>query len=194
MSSSPETYRYAAGIIIEPHSPDRARQYRAVADALESTLAGLPIVSIEHGGSTAIPDLPAKPVLDIDIIVRRDVVLTATEALDRADYTHRGDLGVADRAAFAAPDETPSRNVYLCVDGTLHLRNHLAVQAALLAHPALRDRYGAVKRQLAGDPSMDIHRYVAGKSAVLQDILAVSDLTAEEKEEIYELNTRSHSG
>ena len=41
---------------------------------------------------------------------------------------------------------------------------------------------------------MTIDRYVAGKSAVLRDILAVSDLTAEEKEEIYELNTRSHSG
>lgn len=61
------------------------------------------------------------------------------------------------------------------------------------SHPALRDRYGAVKRQLAGDPGMTIDRYVAGKSAVLRDILAVSDLTAEENDEIYERNTR-HSG
>ncbi|PPB50149.1 GrpB family protein [Arthrobacter pityocampae] len=194
MSSGPETVRYSAGIILEPHSPDWARQFRAVADALEVALSGLLIVSIEHVGSTAIPDLPAKPILDIDIIVQRDVVPAAIEALERAGYAHRGDLGVPDRAAFAAPDETPSRNVYLCVDGTLHLRNHLAVRAALLTHPALRDRYGAVKRQLAGDPSMNIHRYVAGKSAVLRDILAVSDLTAEEKDEIYDLNTRSQSG
>jgi hypothetical protein len=67
------------------------------------------------------------------------------------------------------------------------------VRAALLAHPALRNRYGAVKQQLAGQPGMDIHRYVAGKSAVLQDILAVSDLTAEEKEQIHELNTRKQT-
>ncbi len=40
---------------------------------------------------------------------------------------------------------------------------------------------------------MTIDRYVAGKSAVLRDILAVSDLTAEENDEIYERNTR-HSG
>ncbi len=73
---------------------------------------------------------------------------------------------------------------------TLHVRNHLAVRAALLAHPALRDRYGSVKRQLAAEPDMNIHRYTAGKSAVLQDILAASDLTAEEKRKIYELNTR----
>ncbi|WP_247826514.1 GrpB family protein [Arthrobacter antioxidans] len=150
----------------------------------------LPIISIEHVGSTAVPGLPAKPILDIDIIVRRDVVPPAIEALERAGYAHRGDLGVTDREAFAAPDETPARNVYLCVTGTLHLRNHLAVRAALRADPALRDRYGAVKRQLAGEPDMDIHRYIAGKSAVLQDILAVSDLTPEEKSEIHELNTR----
>ncbi len=37
---------------------------------------------------------------------------------------------------------------------------------------------------------MDIHRYIAGRSAVLQDILAVSDLTAEEKQQIHDLNSR----
>ncbi|WP_052274382.1 GrpB family protein [Arthrobacter sp. L77] len=190
MSSTPQADRYCAGIIIEPYTPDWARQYRGVADALGTVLAGLPIISIEHVGSTAVPGLPAKPILDIDIIVLRHVVPAAIEALERAGYVHRGDLGVADRETFRAPDETPARNVYLCVAGTLHLRNHLAVRAALLADPALRDRYGAVKRQLAGEPDMDIHRYIAGKSTVLQDILAVSDLTPEERSEIRELNTR----
>lgn len=184
------TDRYSAGIIIEAYTPDWAHQFRLVADALERTLADLPIISIEHIGSTAIPGLPAKPILDIDIIVPPDVVPTAIGALERAGYAHRGDLGVTDREAFTAPDETPARNVYLCVAGTLHLRNHLAVRAALLEHPALRDRYGAVKQQLASEPGMDIHRYIAGKSAVLQHILALSDLTPEEKEQIHELNTR----
>ena len=190
MSSDPRADRYSAGIIIEPHSPDWARQFRLVADALETVLAGLSITSIEHVGSTAIPGLPAKPILDIDIIVPRDVIAPATEALEGAGYAHPGDLGVTDREAFQAPDETPARNVYLCVAGTLHVRNHLAVRAVLLAHPALRDQYGSVKRQLAREPNMDIHRYIAGKSDVLQDILAASDLTAEEKRKIYELNTR----
>lgn len=40
---------------------------------------------------------------------------------------------------------------------------------------------------------MDIHRYLAGKSAILQEVLAVSDLTAEEKQMILELNTRPTS-
>ena len=183
--------RYCAGIVLEAHSPDWARHFRLVADTLERALADLPIISIEHVGSTTVPGLPAKPILDIDIIVPRDVVAPAIGALARAGYAHCGDLGVTDREAFTAPDETPARNVYLCVAGTLHLRNHLAVRAALLEHPALRDRYGAVKQQLVSEPGMDIHRYIAGKSAVLQDILAISDLTADEKEQIHELNTRT---
>lgn len=181
--------RYRDGITVEPYSPDWARQFCLVADALEAALAGLPVASIEHVGSTAIPGLRAKPVLDIDVIVARDVVPDAISALERAGYAHRGDLGLTDREAFEAPDEAPARNVYLCVAGTLHVRNHLAVRAALRAHPALRDRYGRVKQRLASEPDMDIRHYIAGKSAVLQDILAVSDLTAEEKQQIYALNT-----
>jgi GrpB-like predicted nucleotidyltransferase (UPF0157 family) len=148
----------------------------------------VPVLAIEHVGSTAVPGLPAKPVLDIDIIVGRGVVDATVRALEAAGYLHRGDLGVRDREAFTAPDEQPARHVYVCVSGSLPLRNHLAVRDALRADPLLRDRYGAVKSRLAAEPNMDITRYIAGKSAVLQDILAATDLTAAEKDEIYRLN------
>lgn len=90
---------------------------------------------------------------------------------------------------FEAPDEDPARNVYACVAGTLHVRNHLAVRDTLRRHPGLRDRYGQVKLTLAREPGMTIERYLAEKSAVLQEILALSDLTAQEKQLILELNT-----
>ncbi|WP_312179587.1 GrpB family protein, partial [Arthrobacter sp.] len=66
----------------------------------------------------------------------------------------------------------------------------LAVRDALRAHPDLRDRYGAVKQQLASRPNMTIDLYVAGKSAILQEVLALSDLTANERQRIFELNMR----
>ncbi|HEY0951970.1 GrpB family protein [Nocardioides sp.] len=52
----------------------------------------------------------------------------------------------------------------------------------------LRDEYAAVKLALAAVPGMDIDTYIAGKSAVLQKILAVSDLTVEERRQVLELN------
>lgn len=180
--------RYSKGILVVDPSPYWAEQYRAVAEKLAAALTHVPIEGIEHVGSTSVPGLPAKPILDIDIIVQRANVRPATQALEQAGYLHCGDLGVTDREAFTAPDEDPSRNVYLCVADTLHLRNHLAVRDALRARSDLRDRYGAVKLQLASEPGMNIHRYLAGKSAILQEILALSNLTADEKQTILDLN------
>lgn len=185
------TDRYRTGIVVVAPSPHWAEQYRAVVKDLAAALAHVPVEAIEHVGSTSVPGLPAKPILDIDIIVQRNDLRPAIQALEQAGYLHVGDLGVTDREAFTAPDESPSRNVYLCVANTLHVRNHLAVRDTLRARPGLRDRYGAVKLQLASEPGMTMHRYVAGKSMILQEILALSNLTTEEKQTILELNTRT---
>jgi GrpB-like predicted nucleotidyltransferase (UPF0157 family) len=80
------------------------------------------------------------------------------------------------------------RHVYVCVAGTLHVRNHLAVREVLRRRPDLGEAYADVKLALAADPGMDIDAYVAGKSEVLQRVLAVSDLTDAERAEILRLN------
>lgn len=177
-------------IEVVPYSKDWPVQFTAVAAKLRQALRTVPVVSIEHVGSTSVPGLPAKPVLDIDVIVERQHVVSALSALAAIGYIQRGDLGVPDREALTAPDEGPRRHVYVCVAGTLHLRNHLAVRDVLRRRPDLRDRYAAVKTELARDPHMDIATYLAGKSSVLQEVLALSDLSEEEKATIYRLNAR----
>jgi len=177
-------------ITVVPYSPEWPVQFARVADQLGRALRDVPIVSIEHVGSTSVPGLAAKPIIDIDVIVEREHVGAAIAALVAAGYTHRGDLGVADRESMAEPDE-PRRNVYVCVEGTLHVRNHLAVRDILRRRADLRDRYGAVKNALAEEPELDIDGYLARKSPVLQDVLAESDLTPAEKREILRLNTGS---
>ena len=63
----------------------------------------------------------------------------------------------------------PRRHVYVCTAGTLNVRNHLAVRDVLRSHDDLREAYAAVQA-LAADPEMDIDTYLAGKSAVLQQV------------------------
>lgn len=109
-------------------------------------------------------------------------------ALASVGYVHRGDLGIADRESFQAPDEDPRRNVCVCRSGTLNVRNHLAVREVLRRRTDLRDAYAAVKLRLAAEPDLDIDTYIAGKSAVLQKVLAESDLTDEERLRILRLN------
>ena len=173
---------------VVPYSPEWPRQFERIAEALRAALAEVPTATVEHVGSTSVPGLAAKPIIDIDVIVPGEDMAAAIAALESIGYVHRGDLGVADREAFFAPDDDPRRNVYVCRAGTLNVRNHLAVRDVLRARPDLRDEYGAVKLALAADPSMDIDTYIAGKSGVLQKVLAISDLTEDERLQILRLN------
>lgn len=163
-------------------------RFEQVATVLRTALAEVPSAAVEHVGSTSVPGLAAKPIIDIDVVVDPDDLPAAIAALETLGYVHRGDLGVTDRDAFNAPDEDPRRHVYVCRRGTLNVRNHLAVRAVLRSRPDLRDEYGAVKTALASEPDMDIDTYIAGKSAVLQKVLGVSDLTREERLQILRLN------
>jgi len=135
-----------------------------------------------------VPGLAAKPILDIDVIVVREEMARAVTAMRAAGYVHRGDLGVVDREAFFAPAGAPRRNVYVCSAGTLSVRNHLAVRDVLRRRDDLRDEYASVKLALAAEPGIDITGYIARKSAVLQKVLAESDLTAAERLRILRLN------
>jgi GrpB-like predicted nucleotidyltransferase (UPF0157 family) len=162
-----------------------------VAAELRRALADVESASVEHVGSTSVPGLAAKPILDIDVMVDSRDVAAAVEALETIGYRHRGDLGVTGREAFEPPDQDPQRHVYVCEAGTLNVRNHLAVRDVLRERDDLRDQYGAVKLALAEDPEMDIDAYLAGKSAVLQKVLAESDLTDEERTQIWKLNDPS---
>jgi GrpB-like predicted nucleotidyltransferase (UPF0157 family) len=181
-------------IQVVPYDPTWPAQFRTIATSLCAALTGVPILSIEHVGSTSVPNLAAKPIIDVDIIVARPNAGAAIAALQKAGYAHQGNLGLVDRDSFAAPPAStsprasPNANIYLCVEGTVHLRNHLAVREALRSRPDLRDEYAHVKRQLAAVPGMHIDRYLAGKSGVLAKVLDLSDLTEEEKRLVRKIN------
>ncbi|WOO81565.1 Salicylaldehyde dehydrogenase [Vanrija pseudolonga] len=149
-------------------------------------------ITIEHVGSTSVPGLAAKPILDIDIVVAASDLAQGISVLKAAGYEHRGDQGVPSREAFrlpAAPAASgPRVNLYLCVDGVLALRNHLAVRDVLRADDALRDEYAATKYRLASTQGIDMDSYVEGKSEVLGRILAKGGIGAAELAQIEEVN------
>ena len=102
--------------------------------------AGVPIVGIEHVGSTSVTGLAAKPIIDCDIIVREADVSAASSTL----VSPLGELGIPQRWAFKEPARLSGTNTYVIVDGCLSLRNHLAVRDVLSADAALREEYAAV--------------------------------------------------
>ena len=145
----------------------------------EAALEDVAVSSIEHVGSTSVPGLAAKPVIDIDIVVERDDVAAAVGALEAIGYVSLGEMGIADRWAVRAPVDSVRTNTYVVVAGSLALRNHLAVRDTLRSDDSLRDEYGALKMRLAAETD-DFDVYVPAKSPVLQRALAAAGLSDEE--------------
>ncbi|MEZ5978788.1 MAG: GrpB family protein [Planctomycetota bacterium] len=154
--------------------------FRELAARLAPALEGIAI-AIEHVGSTSVPGLAAKPIVDMDVVVRdRDGVREAIALLAEFGYEHRGDLGIAGRQAFAARPDLPPHNLYVCVEGSLPLRNHLAVRDALRADAELAKEYGELKSGLARRFPRDVDAYVEGKSGFLTRLLARAGLDPDE--------------
>ena len=153
--------------------------------------AGVPVVAIEHVGSTSVPGLAAKPIIDCDIVVAPDDVPAASATLVGLGFRTLGELGIPARWAFKEPRRLAGTNTYVVVDGCLSLGNHLAVRNVLRSDPVLRDEYAAVKRRV-GLSAGDIDEYGRGKNATVQRILAAADLTEAERASIGADKVPSH--
>jgi GrpB-like predicted nucleotidyltransferase (UPF0157 family) len=170
----------------DPAWPQRFEQLRAeYSSAL--CAAGVPFLSIEHVGSTSVPGLAAKPVIDVDIVVEAIDVSAASEVLVRLGFEPRGELGIPERFAFSEPDRLTGTNTYVVVVGSLALRNHLAVRETLRSDTKLREQYAEIKRQV-GATAADIDQYIAGKNASLQQILTTAGFSPEELASIDDAN------
>jgi GrpB-like predicted nucleotidyltransferase (UPF0157 family) len=157
------------------HFDQLRREYAAAMAA-----AGVPVAAIEHVGSTSVPGLAAKPVIDCDIVVAEQDVPAASRVLMGLGFTPEGDLGIPLRWAFTEPERLAGTNTYVVVLGSLSLRNHLAVRDILRADLDLREEYAAVKRK-AGATAASIDQYVRAKNAIIQRILAAAGLTDAER-------------
>jgi GrpB-like predicted nucleotidyltransferase (UPF0157 family) len=172
-------------VIIEPYDPVWAEEFQKAKASLETILEDVPYISIEHVGSTSIPGLAAKPVIDIDIIIQPSSLVATRTALVSAGYTDCGEMDVPGRHAYRQPgfgkhqpahgERTANggirRNTYAMIEGCAALRNHLDVRRVLLEDAALREEYGAVKCALAGREFEVIGAYASEKSTVLRKIL-----------------------
>jgi GrpB-like predicted nucleotidyltransferase (UPF0157 family) len=128
--------------------------------------------AIEHVGSTAVPGLAAKPIIDIDVLLMSAAGLPAAiERLASLGYAHQGDLGIPDREAFRAPENHPPHHLYVCPPASLEFRRHVAFRDYLRSHPEEAEAYGKLKRALALRFRSNIDAYVDGKSEFVADVL-----------------------
>ena len=131
---------------------------------------------VEHVGSTAVPGLAAKPVIDIDVVVpSRADVAEAIERLRRLGYVYQGDKGIPGREAFMWPPGAMRHHLYVVVDGTVAHAAHVAFRDHLRAHPETAARYAALKRALAENYPDDPLGYTEAKTQFVTSVLAAAD-------------------
>ena len=162
-------------VVICDYDPDWSLHFAKLADRLAITLAGL-VQRIEHIGSTAVPGLAAKPIVDIDVVLETTARLPEVIGrLEGIGYLHEGDLGITGREAFRWPAVERRHHLYVLAQDAAELRRHLTFRDALRADPALRDRYAALKWSIAAKTPHDRASYTAQKSTFITSIITHAD-------------------
>jgi GrpB-like predicted nucleotidyltransferase (UPF0157 family) len=129
--------------------------------------AGLPPLTFEHIGSTAVPGLDAKPIIDFLAGYVGDVGARGYQAiLIAAGYAHRGPQGVPDRELFVlGPESRRTHHLSLVAYDGAFWRDHIAFRDRLRGDASLREEYATLKRRLAAAHPDDRAAYTSGKAA-----------------------------
>jgi GrpB-like predicted nucleotidyltransferase (UPF0157 family) len=158
-------------VIIVDYDPQWPVIFNKLKINVLTVLGNLP-VTIEHVGSTSVPGLAAKPVIDMDIVVKSSEDIPETiQRLATLGYVHEGDLGITGREAFSAPEGYPGHHLYLCTQDSRKLHRHLVFRDYLRQHPEVAAEYGKLKKGLAQKYRDDREGYTEAKTEFIENIL-----------------------
>ncbi len=159
-------------VVIVDYDPGWPRQFEAIAVRVRAAFDNNNLVAIEHIGSTSVPNLPAKPVIDLDVLVRSKAdVPNAIKTLAALGYIHEGDKGIKGREAFQWPCDMPRHHLYVCAQGNAELQRHVAFRDYLRTYPEDARRYGELKIELVARYHADRVAYNNAKTEFVEAVL-----------------------
>ncbi|UOQ50155.1 GrpB family protein [Gracilibacillus caseinilyticus] len=146
--------------------------FAAEAEQLKQ-IFGAELTAIYHIGSTSVPGLQAKPIIDIMPIVKKlEIIDTYNDQMQEIGYTPKGENGIPQRRYFQKGDDNRSHHVHIYQKGSHQITRHLAFREYLRQHPDERNRYGQLKVKLADQFPYDISSYIDGKGNLVKEIEA----------------------
>lgn len=161
-------------VIIVPYDPSWPKQYEEEKDRLQKALGSL-VVQIFHIGSTAVPGLGAKPIIDIIIALGNITDVTGCVLpLEKIGYKHLGENGIPGRHFFRKlSKETGMRTHHLHIVGAGNefVEKHLFFRDYLCAHPETVHQYYQLKRELAAKYGKDRDTYTEAKTSFIESVL-----------------------
>lgn len=140
-------------------------------DVLTSIL-GQEIIAIHHIGSTAIPGICAKPIVDILVAVHdiERIDRFNAEMIERG-YRPQGEFGIHGRRFFIKGDGAQrTHHVHIFQTGNPEIEHHLNFRDYLIAHPKQAQTYSRLKQELASKFPEDIEGYMEGKDEFIKEV------------------------
>lgn len=165
-------------VVVLPYDRTWKFAFEEIEREIESAIGDL-IIAIEHVGSTSVEGLSAKPIIDIDVIIRDysmfDVVVSKLETIG---YIHEGNLGIKDREAFKYSDKPhlQQHHLYVCPQHSKELQRHITFRDFLRSNPEAVKKYGAVKEKAAQLYPDDIEKYIEYKSPCIEELYKICGL------------------
>lgn len=161
-----------AKVVVLPYDKAWKAAFEAIKKEVEAAVGDL-IVGIEHVGSTSVEGMPAKPCIDLDIVIKDYSIFEAVvQGLARIGYIHEGDLGIRGREAFRYENKPHllTHHLYVCPQDSAELHRHTVFRDYLRSHPEAVRQYSAVKEEAARRFPDDIDGYIQYKSPCIEEL------------------------
>ncbi|HAU1604270.1 TPA: GNAT family N-acetyltransferase [Legionella pneumophila] len=161
-------------IKVVPYDSSWSMQFEQEAEQIKKAL-GNNCIDIHHIGSTSVPGLAAKPVIDmIPVILDLSKVDSANTAMRTLGYEAKGEYGIPFRRYFQKGDNQRTHHAHVFELGNSEIERHLKFRDWMRSHPEDREAYARLKQELARQYSDDITAYCLGK----EDFIAIIDKKA----------------
>ncbi|MFW9909974.1 MAG: GrpB family protein [Candidatus Thorarchaeota archaeon] len=159
-------------VLVEPYNKEWSKMYKEEANRIFPILKN-EIIAMYHIGSTSIPGMWAKPIIDILLEVSD---ITKIDEYDEAmiciGYEPRGELGIPGRRYFSKekPVDVRTHHIHAYESRNAGIERHLAFRDYMIAHPEAAQEYINLKRELARRYPLDIDSYIAGKESFVSEM------------------------
>ncbi len=155
-------------VLVVPYNPQWPELFESEARLLRSALPQISFLA-HHIGSTSVPGLMAKPIIDILLEVDNLVDLDAySTSMEQIGYEVMGEYGIAGRRYFRKGGHNRTHHLHAFQKGDVHIERHLAFRDYLRAHDEIAKEYGNLKQTIAQNSKHSIKSYVDQKDPFIK--------------------------
>jgi GrpB-like predicted nucleotidyltransferase (UPF0157 family) len=169
-------------VVMVDYDPEWPVRFERLRRQIETALGKL-VIRVEHVGSTSVPGMCAKPIVDFDVVVRPEDLQATVAAVEALGYRHEGGVGPDEREATRWTAHAPAEHhLYICPLGSSAFERHILMRDFLRAHPEKAREYAELKQRLAAEFHENRTKYQEAKASFVDSLIAQARRERDEKQ------------